>query len=49
MVATTAAEELHVTVVVMSCVELSEKVPVAVNCCVVPLAIVGLVGVTDID
>jgi len=30
-------------------VELSEKVPVAVNCCVVPLAIEGLAGVTAID
>src|SRR5208283_3469778 len=29
--------------------ELSEYVPVAVNCCVVPLAIDGLTGVTAID
>ena len=31
------------------CVELSEKVPVAVNCCFVPLAIEGFAGVTAID
>jgi hypothetical protein len=30
-------------------VELSEKVPVAVNCCVVPFAIEGFAGVTAID
>ena len=48
-VATSATEELQVTMVVMSCVVLSEYVPVAVNCCVVPLAMVGFVGVIDID
>ena len=31
------------------CVELSEKVPVAVNCWVAPLAMLGLAGVTAID
>ena len=31
------------------CVEPSVKVPVAVNCCVRPLAIVGFAGVTAID
>jgi hypothetical protein len=41
--------ELHVTEPVKFCVELSENVPVAVNCCVVPLAIEGFAGVTAID
>ena len=36
MVATDAADELQVTVVVRFCVELSEYVPVAVNCLVAP-------------
>ena len=36
----------HVTVVVMSCVVLSEYVSVALNCCVCPCAMVGFVGVT---
>ena len=42
-------DELHVTVVVRSCAELSENMPVAVNCWEVPFAIVGLVGVIWID
>ncbi len=49
IVATDAADELQVTDVVMSCVLLSEKVPVAENCSVVPGAMPGLVGVTAIE
>jgi hypothetical protein len=37
-------DELHVTCAVKSCVVLSEKTPVAVNCLFVPLAIEGLNG-----
>jgi len=44
-----ALEEAHVTMVVTSWVLPSVKVPVAVNCCVVPAAIDGLDGVTTID
>src|ERR1700722_8197296 len=47
-VATAALEELHVEVVVMSCVLPSLKWPVAVNCCVVPAAMLT-VGVTVMD
>src|SRR5207247_202480 len=47
-VATPASEELQATWVVRSCVVLSLKVPVAVNCRVVPFAILGVVGVTVI-
>ncbi len=43
--ATDAADELQVTDCVRSCVVLSENVPVAVNCCVVPEAMLGLAGV----
>src|SRR5262249_4673256 len=39
----------HVAWVVRCCVELSEKVPVAVNCCVAPRRMLGLVGATAID
>jgi hypothetical protein len=49
MAATPALEEFQVTEAVRSCVVLSENVPVAMNCRVVPLAILGLVGVTVID
>ena len=38
-------DELQVTAVVRFCVEPSEYVPVAVNCCVLPMAMLGLVGV----
>jgi hypothetical protein len=38
-----------VTELVKFCVELSEKVPVAVNCTFEPFAIEGLAGVTAID
>jgi hypothetical protein len=41
--------ELQVTDPVKFCVELSENVPVAVNCFVVPFAIEGFAGVTAID
>ena len=43
------SEEVQVAEFVMSCVELSEYVPVAANCWLAPDAIVGLSGVTDID
>jgi hypothetical protein len=43
--ATLVLEEFQATVSVRSCVELSENVPVAVNCWVVPLAMLGLAGV----
>src|SRR6266568_3462706 len=49
IVATPAAEELQVTWVVRSCVVLSLKVPVAVNCWVNPSGRPGLVGVTAIE
>jgi len=49
MVANPVFDDAHVTVVVMSFVELSLYVPVAVNCCVVPALIEGAAGVTAID
>jgi hypothetical protein len=49
IVATVVSDELHVTVLVMFCVELSLNVPVAVNCCVLPAATDGFAGVTAID
>ena len=49
MVATDVVPEVQVTVLVRFWVELSEKVPVAVNCCVRPLGTLGLAGVTMID
>ena len=49
IVATEVVAEAQVTWLVRSCVELSEKVPVAVNCSVFPLAMLGLAGVTAID
>jgi len=45
MVATDVDDELQVTVVVRFCVEPSEYVPAAVNCCVVPSTMFGLDGV----
>ena len=48
-VATPVSDELQVTDAVKSCVVLSVNVPVAVNCCAVPLAMEGLVGVTARD
>lgn len=47
--ATPVAEELQVTEVVRSWVELSVYTPVALNTCSRPLAILGVVGVTPID
>jgi hypothetical protein len=49
MAATAAADELQVTDSVRSCVVLSENVPVALNCCVVPGAMLGLAGVTAME
>ena len=49
IVATDVAAEAQVTLVVRSWVELSVYVPVAVNCCVVPRAMLGVAGVTAID
>jgi len=49
IVATVVVTELHVAPLVKFCVELSEKVPVAVNCSVVPFTIEGFAGVTAID
>ncbi len=46
MVATAVFEELQATWEVKSCLELSEKMPVALNCCVSPLAMLGVAGVT---
>src|SRR5271170_999440 len=46
MVATLALEEVQLTCVVKSCWLLSLKVPIAVNCCVVPAAMPGLEGLT---
>ena len=49
IVATEVVAEAQVTWLVRSWVELSEKVPVAVNCSVSPLGTLGLAGVTAID
>jgi hypothetical protein len=43
------ADELQITDVVRFCVVLFENVPVAVNCLLVPLAMLGFVGVTASD
>src|SRR5258708_1463211 len=48
IVATPGVAEAH-TALVSTCVELSLNVPVAVNCCVAPLVIEGIAGVTAID
>ena len=48
-VAMLVSEEAQVTTEVRSWVVLSVKVPVAVNCSVSPLAMLGLGGVTAID
>jgi len=47
MRATSVLVEFHLTEAVRFCVEPSEKMPVAVNCSVVPSAMLGLVGVTS--
>lgn len=49
IVATPVSDELQATYAVKFWVALFEKVPVAVNCCVVPSAIVGLDGVTAMN
>jgi hypothetical protein len=49
IVATVIVPLDHVTVDVMSFVELSEYVPVAVNCCEPGFATVGVAGVTAIE
>ncbi len=48
-VATPVLDELQVAKAVRSCVVLSENVPVAANCVVVPVAMLGSVGVTAMD
>jgi hypothetical protein len=48
-VATSVFDDIHVDCVVTSFVELSEKVPVAVNGCIPPTAILAVLGVTAID
>jgi hypothetical protein len=49
IVDTVAFEELQVTDAVRFCVVPSEYVPVAVNCLVVPFALVGLDGLIEMD
>jgi methylglyoxal synthase len=49
IVAVVVVTDDHVTVLVRFCVVPSLNVPVAVNCCVAPLAIEGFAGVTAID
>src|ERR1035441_5592909 len=49
MVATPVVADAQVTEAVRSCVLLSLKVPVAVNCRVAPLVMDGLAGVTAMD
>jgi hypothetical protein len=49
IVAKAVFDDFHVTPVVMFFVELSEYVPVAVNCCVLPATIDGEAGVTAMD
>src|SRR5439155_20209435 len=49
ILATAVVDELQVTWAVRSCAVLSLKVPVAVNCRVVPFAMLGFVGVTAIE
>jgi hypothetical protein len=48
IVATTVTEEPQVTDVEMSFVLASEKLPMAVNCCVLPSGTDGLAGVIEI-
>jgi len=47
--ASVVSEELHATEVVRSCCVPFEYVPVAVNCCVAPEAMIGFSGVTAIE
>ncbi len=48
-VATDVTEDNHVAQGVRSCSALFTSVPEAVNCCVVPLAMLALAGLTAID
>ena len=43
------ADDFHTTDPVMSCVDESEKVPVAVNCCAIPMEMFAFVGVTAME
>jgi len=49
MVAMEVSEELQSTEVVMSCVVLSVKIPMAVNCWCIPCAMLGFGGDTVIE
>src|ERR1700677_4691147 len=49
IVATAVFKDVHVTELVKFWVLASENVPVAVNCCVAPVPIEGLGGVTAIE
>ena len=49
MIAIAVFEEAQVTDDVRFCVGPSVNIPVAINCCVVPLAILGLTGVTSME
>ncbi len=49
IVETRVSEELQTTDDVISCVVLSEKVPMAANCWVFPRTMLGFTGVTVID
>ena len=49
IVATGKDDELHVTDAVMSWLDPSENVPVALNCCVVPETMFVLAGATAMD
>ena len=49
MVAMLVLDDVQATSDVMSCVLLSEYVPVALNCCPLPAVRVGFAGVTAID
>lgn len=49
MLATVVDDELQTADVVIFCVVLSEKFPVAVKCSVMPLAMLRLAGVTSIE
>ena len=49
IVATTVLDDVQLTDVEISCVLLSEKVPLAVNCWVIPVAMAGFAGVTAME
>ena len=48
-VATLPTDDVHVALLVMSCVLASEKVPLAVNCCVDATGTEGFAGITVIE